>query len=102
MDGKKCLEFQKRIDPDLPYYYFTSSHGRYYEGEQPSFNQPSTHSGSHRTRRVPRRERAVFVSGRATLPVRGTQHIRAQFHNLPLDLPPPPSVLRNISEHSYA
>ena len=98
---KVCLEFQKRINPDLPYYYFTSSHDRYYEGERPCFNDTPTRT-SHRTRRIPRIEASMFVSGRATLPVRGTQHVRAQFHNLPLDLPPPPSVLSHVSEHSYA
>lgn len=35
---KVCLEFQKRITDDLPFYYFTSSHDRFYEGPRPSFN----------------------------------------------------------------
>ena len=34
-------EFTKRLDPDLPFYYYTSAHTRYYEGPLPSFNTPS-------------------------------------------------------------
>ena len=37
---KVCAEFTKRLDPDLPFYYHTSSHTRYYEGPLPdSTNQ---------------------------------------------------------------
>ena len=38
---KACLEFTKRLDPDLPFYYHTSSHTRFQEGPLPSFNEPS-------------------------------------------------------------
>ena len=96
---KTCLEFQKRIDPDLPFYYFTAHHDRFYEGPRPGFNEP--HTNTHRTRRAPRRERLLFTSGRATLPARGSQHLRAQFHNLPVELPPLPNIPVQISEHSY-
>lgn len=37
---KVCLEYQKRIDPSLPFYYFTASHDRFDEGPRPSFNEP--------------------------------------------------------------
>ena len=37
---KTCLEFQKRIDPDFPFYYFTAHHDRFYEGPRPGFNEP--------------------------------------------------------------
>ena len=37
---KVCFEFSKRIDPELPFYYHTSSHTRFYEGPLPSFNEP--------------------------------------------------------------
>ena len=54
-------------------------------------------------RRVPRREQpAAFVPGRATLPVRGSLAVRAQFLNIPLELPPFPSVPYHVGEHSYA
>ena len=38
---KVCAEITKRQDPDLPYFYHTSAHDRFYEGERPSFNQPA-------------------------------------------------------------
>ena len=45
------------------------------------------------------------VGRRVSLPVRGSLSVRATFHNVPVDIPPPPSVSRNeriLSEHSYA
>ena len=30
---KVCLEFNKRLNPELPFFYFTSSHDRFHEGE---------------------------------------------------------------------
>ncbi len=35
---KLCLEYQKRMDPALPFYYHTSSHDRFYEGPRASFD----------------------------------------------------------------
>ena len=45
------------------------------------------------------------VGRRVSLPVRGSLSVRATFHNVPVDIPPPPSVSRDeriLSEHSYA
>ena len=98
---KVCIEYQKRLDPDLPYYYFTSAHDRFYEGTRPSFNEPNKKvaPGS----RVPRRESlSLFTSGRATLPVRGAQLTRAKFHNKPVELSPPQSIPVHLAEHSYS
>lgn len=82
---KVCLEFEKRMDPDLPYYYFTSSHDRFYEGPRPSFNDPS----KKKKTRLPRGEQVQSLSsGRATLPVRGTLTIRPKFHKCPVSIPP--------------
>ncbi len=36
-----CMEFAKRQDSQLPYFYFTSAHDRFYEGERPHFNEAS-------------------------------------------------------------
>ena len=66
---KVCLEFGKRIDPNLPYFYHTSSHHRFSEGSLPDFDQPRTSKRKSRFSRVPQREQpAAFVPGRATLP----------------------------------
>ena len=52
---KVLVEFSKRLDPDLPYYYHTSSHTRYSEGPLPSFSEPSK-KNRKKARRVSRRE----------------------------------------------
>ena len=36
---KVCNEFMKRLDPSLPFYYHTSTHDRFYEGDRPSFDE---------------------------------------------------------------
>ena len=36
---KVVLEFCKRIDTDLKFYYHTSAHTRFHEGHLPSFDQ---------------------------------------------------------------
>lgn len=99
---KVALEFEKRLDPDLPFYYHISSHTRFNEGLLPAFNQPSTKP--KRKARLPRRELPqsyAFATRRATLPVSGSLTVRAQFHNQPIDLPPPPTGPIVIFEHSY-
>jgi len=82
-------EFVKRVDPDLPFYYHTSSHTRFYEGPLPSFDLPPRKASKER--HVPRREQpAAFGPRQAT---RGSLSVRPQFHNVPLELPPPPPVV---------
>ena len=99
---KICAEFTKRLDPNLPFFYHTSSHTRYYEGPLPEFSEPGKKT-SRKRKRVPRREQpAAFAPRRATMPVRGSLSVRPQFHNLPLELPPLPTGPIHVSEHSYA
>ena len=64
---KVTSEFMKRLDPDLPFFYFTSSHTRFYEGEMPKFSEPP--SRQHKPRRAPRRE-LLGSSGRVTYAAR--------------------------------
>ena len=33
---KICNEFAKRLDKELPFYYYTSRHERFFEGERPN------------------------------------------------------------------
>lgn len=81
-------EFSKRADPDLPFYYHTSSHTRYYEGPHPNFDKPLDKKS--REKRIPRREQpSAFAPRHATMPVRGSLSVRPTFHNVPLELPPP-------------
>lgn len=96
---KVCIEFRKRTDPSLPFYYFTSSHDRFYEGPHPSFNKPVKNK---RSKRVSKGEQvASLTSGRATLPVRGSLSVRPQFHKQAVSVPPPSSVPTYIAEHAY-
>ena len=96
---KVTKEFLKRLDPDLPFYYYTSVHTRFYEGAMPDFSQPAPRP--RKVRRPPRRE-LLGESDRVTLSVRGASSIRATFHNVPVDLPPPPGTANLfLSEHSY-
>ena len=83
---KVCIEFTKRLDPDIGYYYFTSSHDHFYEGERPHFDEQTRKIRSQRVRR--QEQPANLMLGRATLPVSSTRSIRMKFHNLPLELPP--------------
>ena len=58
---KEYTEFTKRLDPDLPYYYHTSSHTRYSEGFLPDFSQASK-GRKRKSRRLPQREQpAAFT-----------------------------------------
>ena len=36
---KIVTEFPKRVDPQLPFYYHTSTHAQYYEGPHPDFDK---------------------------------------------------------------
>lgn len=103
---KLCVEYMKRMDPNLPFYYYTSSHDRFLEGPRPSFNDPSTTHSKYnprqqRSRRI--EQPGKLVHGRASLAVPGARSVRMQFHNVPVDVPPPPSSLKQIHviEHSY-
>ena len=98
---KVVPEFSKRVDPDLPFYYYTSAHSRYYEGPHPDFDKAP--AKQPKEKRIPRREQpAAFGPRRATMPVRGSLAVRPKFHNVPLDLPPPPTGPIVSHEHSYA
>lgn len=93
------MELSKRLDKDLPFYYHTSTHHRFFEGERPDFSKPPA---KPHTQRVAQRELMTSnVGGRASLVKRGASSIRTQFHNVPVELPPPPNVLPHEADHSY-
>lgn len=96
---KACVEFSKRLNRDLPFYYHTSANQRFFEGDRPDFSQPQL---KPRVQRAARRELMTGgVGGRTSLVQRGAASIRAKFHNVPVDLPPPPSIPRHVIEHEY-
>ncbi|SMN01540.1 hypothetical protein SPONN_2619 [uncultured Candidatus Thioglobus sp.] len=99
---KACIELKKRTDPQLPYYYHTSNHDRFYEGDRPSFDVPGKSRRNLRNLHPRRRELlSTLVRGRASLPVPGSKSIRVQYHNLPVDMPPPPGTDAHMSDHTY-
>ena len=93
---KVCIEFAKRLDPDLGFYYFTSSHDRFMEGERPDFDHKSTRKSSNVRPR--RRERpSNLIYGLATFPQPGAKSVRVTYHNLPIDAPPPPTTRNKLA-----
>ena len=92
-------EFKKRMNPELPFYYHTSKHSRFYEGLMPDFSvKPNKTS----YKKLPRYE-LLGSNNRISFSVRGDSSIRAKFHNVPVDLPPPPGSSNPCSlDHSYA
>ena len=93
-------EFIKRIDPDLPFYYYTSGRSQYYKDLMPDFNTKP--AKERRPIRLPRYE-LLGSNNRVTMAVRGDSSLRTKFHNVPVNLPPPPSTPNQcIHEHSYS
>ena len=91
---KVCIEYNKCQDPNLPYYYHTSSHEGYYEGERLQFCGPPER---HREKRIPCREQpGVLVPGRASLAVHGQKSVRMKYHNIPISLPLPPGQFQTL------
>ena len=90
----------KRMDPDLPFLYHTSKHSHFYEGLMPDFSvKPAK---KKEPKRLPRYE-LLGANDRISFSVHGDSSIRAKFHNVPADLPPPPGTYNPCThEHSYA
>ena len=94
------------MDPDLPFYYFTSAHDYFLEGPLPDFDQPRPRekksSRNPRQQRVPRRDQlGSLITGRASMVTPGTLSTRVKFHKVPIYLPPPPDADINRVDHSY-
>lgn len=85
-----CREFSKRIDNSLPFFYWSTKHDRFREGDRPSFDElPAGETQRLEHHRVRRQEiPTLIVTGRATLPSR-TLSVRAQFHQTTNNLAPP-------------
>lgn len=97
---RSCIEFSKRIDPNLPFYYFTSAHDRFYEAPRPSFSLPSHNQPS--VQRVRRSEMLTGqAAGRTTLPAAGSRSVRLTYHNVAVSMPPAPQQQSHITDHTY-
>ncbi len=86
---KLLSEFTKKIDPDLPFFYWTGHKHRYTSELLPSFNVPSGKEERLDRVNVSRRsDPGVFVANRASLPQRHSLTARASFHRAAEKLPP--------------
>jgi len=95
---KKCSEFSKRLDKDVGFYYHTSSHHRYFEGDRPDFSKPSDRP---RDLYIAQRELMAGKWGwRVSLVKSWATSIHAPFHNVPVELPPTPSLPSHVSDLS--
>ena len=102
---KFCLEFSKILDPVLTFYYFTSAHDRFKEGPLPNFDEPrptKKMTSNPRYMRAPRREQlGSLVPGCTSMIIPGSRSLRTTFHQVAVELPPPPGIPINAVEHSY-
>ena len=86
-----CNEYKKRIDNTLPFYYWTTKHDRYREGQMPSFDISVSPVPRLQRMTAPRRQDpGIFVRGRADMPLGKSKTIRATFQHAPAALPPAP------------
>jgi len=77
-------EFHKRIDPHLPFFYWTGAKQRYRDFELPDIHKPSAPGIVERLDIVNlsrRGDPGVCVANRASLPQRGQLTVRAQFQS---------------------
>ncbi len=89
------------MDLDLPFYYHTATHSRFYEDDMPDFNQAPPKP--KRPARIPVREMlGDNVERRITIAQRGAGSLRATFHNFPPQLPPASIEHALEGEHAYA
>ena len=92
---KVCLEFQKRIDADLPFYYFTSAHDCFYEGVCPSFNEPSKKKNQETTT-TPRRASSTTFQWKSNVTCSRDTHNQVTVSQTSCKCPP---TFNNASSH---
>ena len=98
---KICSEFSKRLDRQLSFFYYTSKHECFVEGDRHGFNVYQQPKSNPRHQRVNRREQPGNLAvGRATMVMTGAKSLRRQFHSLPVP-PPPGCAAQHLTEHSY-
>ena len=98
-----CREFTKRMDKDLPFYYWTINE-RFTDEELPSFDecpdldhevdQRNHLLRLHRLRINNREDGSVLVPARAVLPARHRGTLRQRLHRPEMGAPPVPYHMR--------
>lgn len=101
---QQILEFAKRMDKDLPFYYWTVNE-RFQDEELPSFDEcPEFDDVNidarnhplrlHRLRINQREDGSVLIPGRAILPARHRGTLRHRMHRPEMGAPPVPYHMR--------
>jgi len=96
-------EFCKRMDPDLPFYFWTSNERYREEDEFPSFDERPESADDHEPVNHPlrlhrltvnrREDASILCAGRAFLPARNQTSIRQRIHKPVAPLPNPPNIV---------
>ena len=99
---KVCIELRKRLDRNLPFYYYVTKHERFFEGDRPTFEVFK--KPKHNPRHQPIRKKdqpGQLVPSRSSLVQSGQRSIRRTYFNVPIELPPPPTPTLH-SDHTYS
>ena len=86
---KIVREFCKKLDPNIPFYYWTRNER--FKIENPSFDENNGQDRRlHVVRHNQREDSNIFTAGRSFLPARNKQSIRQRLFRLDVGLPPIP------------
>lgn len=79
-------EFCKRMDPALPFHYWTQN--EHFKLEEANFDQNLGDKRLHTVRHSQREDSSIFTTRRSFLPARNKQSIRQRLFRLDVGLPP--------------
>ena len=98
---KVCLELMKRLDKNLPFFYYVSKHERFLEGDRPTFEVFKKPKYNPRHQPIRQKDQpGKLVPSRTALVQSGQRSIRRTFFNVPIELPPPPNPTLSVPSHS--
>ncbi len=85
------------------YYRFSTILARMtdFTREKGRLSMPLQHLNGIRNQRKRRVELLSGMQGRITLPKPGDRSTRNKYHNVPVDHPPPPSLITALTDHHY-
>ena len=87
------LKISETDNDDLPFYYFTSSHDRFYEGPRSYLTKEK------KTKRLPKAGQiqvTSLISGQTSFPMCGTLTTRPKFQKQPIRVLPPSTASVHI------
>ena len=103
---KVCIELRKRLDRNLPIYYYATKHERFFEGDRPTFEVFKKPKHNPRHQPIRKDQPGQLVPSTTSLVLSGQRSIRRTYFNVPIELPPPAtSTLHSTpfhSDHTYS